>query len=398
MRGLLVFLLLTLFGRGASPLNILVSIDGCRWDYPELHGAAFLQELSREGVRLERLIPSFPTKTFPNHYTLVTGLRPQNHGIIQNRFWDDEFQAWFGIGNHPAAREGRWWGGEPIWLTAQRQGRQVACMFWPGSEANIGGRFPKWWRRYDGSISHADRVQQVLDWAALPQSDRPDLITLYFSAVDTMGHSFGPNSLETGRALRDIDRALVGLKNGLIQLDQWSNTNLIVTADHGMTEVVEKRALVLEDLVSLKDVRVIFSGASIGLDVVRGSADDLVAGINHAGQPVTAFTRDDVPAEFHFSNNPRIPDIVLIPELGWTVRTRRQLADKNWESSAGDHGFDHREPDMGAILIAHGPAFPRGLRLPAMDNIHVYPLLCELLGIVPAPCDGDDRLIEAALR
>ncbi|MCC5025565.1 MAG: alkaline phosphatase family protein [Candidatus Synoicihabitans palmerolidicus] len=154
--------------QAANLLVILVSIDGCRWDNPELHDTPFLQELSHAGTRVERLIPSYPSKTFPNHYTLVTGLRPASHGIIQNRFYDSTFEAWFGIRSHPAAREGRWWGGESIWLTAQRQGLRTACFFWPGSEADILGQHPDKWLRYDDSISEIDRVRQVLQWTAYP--------------------------------------------------------------------------------------------------------------------------------------------------------------------------------------------------------------------------------------
>lgn len=375
----------------ADPLVILVSIDGCRWDYPELHEAPTLQRIATEGFRVERLIPSYPTKTFPNHYTLVTGLHPESHGIIQNKFWDDNFEAWFGIGNHPAAREGRWWGGEPIWLTAQRQGLRTACMFWPGTEADIKGQYPDKWRRYDGSISELDRVRQVLQWTELPAAERPHFITLYFEAVDSAGHSFGPTAKQTGSALQVVDQALDQLRQRLIKQGLWESTHLIITSDHGMTDIDTSRAIVLEDLINLDDVRIIFDGASGGLNAINPSQTaELVQALNQHPH-LKAFTRSDVPARLHFSANDRIPDIVLIPDLGWKTRKRPvSPGSSNW---GGDHGFDNIEPDMASIFIGRGPQFDAGKQLKSAPNTSVYNLLCHLLQITPAPNEGSQILI-----
>lgn len=376
----------------AAPLLILVSIDGARWDYPELHGAPFLQELSAAGTRVERLTPSFPTKTFPNHYTLVTGMRPETHGIVQNRFFDPAFEAWFGIGAHPAAREGRWWGGEPIWLTAQRQGLRTACMFWPGSEADILGQHPDTYRRFDDRLTPADRVDQVLVWTALPTGERPHLITLYFDRVDSAGHDFGPTASETHDALIQIDAALARLRAGLRDQGLWDQTNLIVTADHGMTESDPADVAVLDELVPLDAVESVFSGAVGGLNVVRGDINTWVRQLD-AHPHLHAYQREDVPERLHFSANPRIPDIVVIPDRGWHLSTRSWI-DRDTTPSRGDHGYDPAEPDMGALFIAHGPSISPGRRFPPADNIHVYNLLCDLLEITPGENEGDTRLRE----
>lgn len=384
---------MTLIGSSAvaAPLLILVSIDGARWDYPELHDAPFLQELAAAGTRVERLTPSFPTKTFPNHYTLVTGMRPATHGIVQNQFFDPDFEAWFGIGAHPAARDGRWWGGEPIWLTAQRQGQRTACMFWPGSEADIHGQHPDTYLRFDDRLTPVDRVNQVLTWTARPPDERPHLITLYFDRVDSAGHDFGPCAPETRAAFIRIDAALAGLRAGLRAQGLWDHTNLIVTADHGMTASDPADVAVLDELVPLDAVESVFSGAVGGLNVVRGDIDVWVRQLD-AHPHLRAYRREDVPERLHFSANPRIPDIVVIPDRGWHLSTQAWI-DRDTTPSRGDHGYDPAEPDMGALFIAHGPAIPRGKRLPPADNIHVYNLLCALLGIEPSRNDGDDRLL-----
>ncbi len=381
----------------AAPLVILVSIDGGRWDYPELHDATFLQELAANGTRAARLRPSYPSKTFPNHYTLVTGLRPESHGIVQNRFYDPAFEAWFGIGPHPAKREGRWWGGEPIWITAQRQGLRTASLYWPGASADIQGQHPSLWLPYDGRVAPSQRVAQVLRWIDLPPKERPHFIALYFDQVDDAGHNFGPTAPETRDALQDIDRALRELRNCLVKRRLWAQTTLVITADHGMTAVAPSDVILLDDLIDLSAVDIVFDGASGGLAVKDPTVRAGLVGQLDTHPHLAAYAREDVPARLHFSHNPRIPDIVLVPDLGWHISTRARLEARNGPGP-GDHGYDPLEPDMGALFIGHGPRFASGTRHLPVENIDVYNLLCALLGIEPAPNEGSDRLVELLAR
>jgi predicted AlkP superfamily pyrophosphatase or phosphodiesterase len=378
-----------------EPLVILVSIDGCRWDYPELHQASTLQEISAAGLHVGQLIPCYPTKTFPNHYTLVTGLRPETHGIIQNRFWDDDFQSWFGIGAHAAAREGRWWQGEPIWITAKNHGLRSATMFWPGSEADIKGQRPDYWRRYDDSISEMDRVKQVLEWTALPEGEQPNFIALYFEAVDTAGHGFGPEALETKEALHVVDAALTALRAGLIAQGLWETTQLIITSDHGMTPTRANRVIFLDDLIELEETQIIFTGTIGGLDVINGGGQSELLRRLNTHPHLQAFARADVPERLHFSTNSRIPDFILIPDLGWKVEALESFDPE--KAGGGDHGYDNEEPDMASIFIAHGPAFKPRSRLDRADNIDVYNLLCALLEITPAPNEGSAKLLSVTI-
>ena len=170
---------------------ILISVDGFRADYIEKFRPPVISRLAAEGTRAKWMKPAYPTKTFPNHYTLVTGLYPDNHGIIENNMWDDEIGAQFGLSIKEQVTNPKWWSGEPIWNTAQRQGKIAASFFWPGSEAAISGSQPRYWKPYEHTTEHEVRVRTVLEWIDLPREQRPQMITLYFSDVDDAGHNFG---------------------------------------------------------------------------------------------------------------------------------------------------------------------------------------------------------------
>ena len=256
-----VFLLLALgvltpTAQDQKPILVLVSFDGWRWDYIKRAAVPNLRALADRGVRAEGLIPSFPSKTFPNHYTLVTGLYPAHHGIIANNIRDPDFPARFTMGSQ-TARDARWWGGEPLWVTAIRQGLIASSMFWPGSEAAIQGVRPSEWKPFDDSMPNADRVQQVLDWLALPPDRRPSFVTLYFSEVDHAGHDFGPESPEVLEAARHLDDALGRLVSEIRKLGLLEQTTFVVVSDHGMSELSERRVIFLDDYIDLAKVEVV---------------------------------------------------------------------------------------------------------------------------------------------
>ena len=243
-------------GQPAHPIVLMISFDGFRWDYPELHGAPTLLALARDGVRAKSLVPSFPSKTYPNHYTLVTGLRPEHHGMIANTMWDPEWKAAFSLADRSAVEDGRWWEGEPIWVTAERHGMVTASSFWPGSEAAIGGVRPTSWQRYDGEAIDEERVDEVLGWLDLPPEKRPRLVTLYFSEPDHSGHAFGPASKEAGAAVAHVDAMLARLRAGVAARGLDGAVDWIVVSDHGMTEIDFQRSIVLEDAIDLAWVEI----------------------------------------------------------------------------------------------------------------------------------------------
>jgi len=381
----------------SESIVIMIGVDGFRWDYLEKFRPPNLLRLAATGVTAERMTPAFPSLTFPNFYTLATGLRPENHGIIGNTMFDPEFNARFALGS-PSVQESRWWGGEPVWVTAEKQGIRAACMFWPGSEAEIAGVRPSEWRKYQHDFPPDARVQTVLDWLAAPPEKRPRLVTLYFHEADTAGHRFGPDSPETAKAVATVDAAIGKLVAGIQKLHLTDRTNLIIASDHGMTEVSSDRTIVLGQFLDLKDVQIDFSGAVAGLRPLRGTVEELYEKLVVHQAHFKVYRREEVPARLHFRNHRRIPPLVLIPEEGWLVLPRLPLANSTDKPiPRATHGFDAELPSMGALFIAAGPAFQQGVTLPPFENIHIYNLVCALLGLKPSANDGDQRLIDQAL-
>jgi predicted AlkP superfamily pyrophosphatase or phosphodiesterase len=400
LRGILFGLLLLLArARGAEPTLILVSLDAFRWDYLEKYSAEtpHLRALATDGVRAEHLIACYPSSTFPNHYSIATGLRPAHHGIVDNRFYDPALGAAFNYRSHECVIDGRWWGGEPIWITAVKQGRRSACMFWPGSEAEIAGARPTFSKAFDGRLSCAQRVDGLLAWLDLPAAQRPTFCTLYFDVVDHAGHDFGPDAPETAAAVRDVDAAIDRLLAGLAARGLRDTANLVIVSDHGMTATVPDGYVYLDDLVDLDAVQGDFAGTQAGLRPRTGTPAELVAKIQKA-QPahMQVYLREDLPESLHYRDNPRIPPVLLLADEGWEVSTRKYVASRH-RPERGDHGYDPALISMGATFIAAGPAFRHGKVLPPFENIHVYNLLCAVLGLRPAPNDGDDRLVRTAL-
>lgn len=383
-----------------GPIVLLISFDGYRWDYPELHGAPALLALAGEGVRAQELVPSFPSKTYPNHYTLVTGLRPEHHGIVANSMWDPEWKAGFSLADRSAVEDGRWWEGEPIWVTAERRGLVTASSFWPGSEAAIGGVRPTYWGRYDDTVPDEKRVDDVLAWLDLPAEKRPRLITLYFDEPDGGGHAFGPNSPQAGAAVAHVDALLARLRAGVAARGLGDSVDWIVVSDHGMTPVDAGKAIVLADFVDLAGVAIDDLSVFGLLRPQPGTEDSIVRGLTGAHPHLHAARKGAMPERLHFRAHRRIPEIVVWADPGWTIYgTRADLAAALAKSDPprGAHGYDPAERDMHGIFVAAGPSFKKGISTPPLDNVDVYPLLARLLGVPPAPNDGNPVATAAML-
>ena len=389
----------------ASPaVLLLVSIDGFRADYLERGLTPTLAGLAAEGVRAQWMQPAFPSLTFPNHYTLVTGLVPDHHGIVNNTMLDPVLGR-FSLGDRTAVSDGRWWdGGTPIWETADDHGLRTATMFWPGSEAAIHGRHPDDWRPYDGSVTPAERVAQVLAWLDRPLAQRPRFITLYFDDVDHAGHAFGPDSPELDAALRTVDAAMARLIAGLRERGLYERLNLIVVADHGMAAVPEGQMVMVDRLIRLDEVQTVSLGVLAGFNPKPGREASFAA-IEHtleAPQPhMHCWDKTRIPARLQYGSHPRVPQLVCLADVGWTIGTEGYLASRRARHgtlSRGEHGYDNAEPAMRALFIAHGPAFRRGAVVPPFPNVDVYPLMTHLLALPPAANDGRYADVEAMLQ
>jgi predicted AlkP superfamily pyrophosphatase or phosphodiesterase len=377
------------------PILILISFDGWRWDYIDRQPAPHLRALAARGVRATAMIPSFPVLTFPNHYTIVTGLYPEHHGIVGNTMRDAAMPERF-TQSSETAKDGRWWGGEPLWATAIRQGRRAATMFWPGTEAAIGGVRPTYWKPYDKTFGTLDRVEQALTWLALPAAERPSFVSLYFEEVDTAGHDFGPDSPELATAAAHLDDALGALVAGIHRLDLDNRTTIVVISDHGMTPTSYERVIYLDALIDMSTVDVLEYGSNLQLNPRNGDVDGLYGRLHGKHPKLAIYKRQDVPKRLHFSDNPRIPAIVGVPADGWVATTGQRLVTE--ELHVGAHGYEPTTPDMGALFVAAGPSVRRGLIVAPFENVHVYDLLCRILKITPAHNDGRPAVTRGLMR
>ena len=377
------------------PKLVLVSIDGLRADMLDKGITPNLSRIVQEGVRAQYMTPSYPSLTFPNHYTIVTGLRPDHHGIVHNSMHEDELGS-FKLSMREAVTDSRWWGGEPIWVGAEKAGLRTAIWSWPGSEAAIQGMRPTQWRIYDGSVPLPDRVDEVLGWVARDDAQAPRLVTLYMENVDHEGHQHGPNSPEYAAAVQDADAAVGRLLDGLQARGIAGSTNVIVVSDHGMALVPEGNTIAVEDMVApalAKDVSV---GQSVGFAPLPGKEAQAKKVLLGAHAQYDCWTRETLPARWEYGSNPRIPPIICQMHEGWNAMRRDRIQEKSGER--GSHGYDNALPSMRAVFIARGPSFKQGETLPGFDNVDVYPLLTRLLGIPAAPNDGNPQTLLPALK
>jgi predicted AlkP superfamily pyrophosphatase or phosphodiesterase len=347
------------------------------------------------------LIPQFPSKTFPNHYTIVTGLRPTKHGIISNNMVAPGIPGRFSLRNRAVLADPRWWGGEPIWNTAERQGRVAGAKFWPGSEAAVGGRRATYWMPYDDRMPHDLRVAKTLEWLTLPEHRRPSFLTLYFSDVDVAGHSRGPESPDVREAVARVDRSLAHLVAGVRRAGLDDRVHYVVVSDHGMAPLAPDRMIVLDDLIDTRTVDVIDWSPLLGVSPKDGNVDALHAALKGKHPALAVYRSAELPARFRLAGHPRLPPVVGIADEGWHVTSTRDTgrwAVGDGHAPGGNHGYDPELRSMHGLFVAAGPRLQRGLRVPAFENIHLYEFMCALLGLQPAANDGDPAVTRDMIR
>lgn len=366
------------------PVTVLVSIDGFRADYLDRGVTPTLSALAESGVRAA-MRPSFPSKTFPNHYTLVTGRRPDRNGIVENTMEDPAIPGvTFRMADRDSVRDRRWWDeAEPIWVTAEKAGIPTAPYFWPGSEAPIHGVRPHYYVPFDMRTPAEARVDQVLAWLDLPPPERPRFVTLYLDMVDTAGHTFGPDAPETNAAVGQADAAVGRLVEGLKA--RGLSANLIVVADHGMAQLSSDRVLYMDDVLPAEAYRTLATGAFMTIYPAPGHEAQVDAALVAPHDHFQCWRKAEIPGRFRYGRNPRVAPYFCLPDTGWTL-TKRSLGAVH--AGGGNHGFDPFSAEMAAVFVANGPAFRPGVRLPDFNNVDVYPLLARLIGVRPRPNDG----------
>ena len=367
-------------GGGRPRAAVLVSMDGFRASYLDAQprdALPALNALAARGVR-GSLVPEFETKTFPNHWTLATGLYEESHGIVGNEMWDPDLGANFTLGT----KDARWWGGEPVWQTAERQGVRAATFFWPGSD--VPGKEASRFREYDAEVPYEDRVDQVLAWLAGP--DPPRVVTLYFEEPDHQGHLHGPYAPETSAAARRVDAAVGRLVGGLERLGFLEEIDLVVTSDHGMAETAPERTIYLGNCSDRVNYNVTDLSPVAGVWTRPGAEARVLAELGACHPNLTVWAKEEVPERFHWARNRRVAPVVASADEGWSICLGGDGED--CFNCCGNHGYDNALPSMHPVFLAAGPSFRRGLLAPAFENVHVYPLMCHLQGLEPAPNNG----------
>lgn len=375
-----------------KPIVVLVSIDGWRWDYIDRFKPPALSKLAAEGVRAEGLIPQFPTKTFPNHYTIVTGLRLAHHGIVSNNMDAPDIPGRFDMGNREVLADPRWWRGEPIWNTVERQGGIAGAMFWPGSETLIGGHQATYWKPFDNDIPNNDRVTQILEWLRLPEEKRPSFLTLYFSDLDSAGHSGGPDSAEVREAALRVDQSIAQLVEGVQAIGMADGVNYVIVSDHGMAQIPPGHMIRLDTYLDPATVHVVDWAPVLALSAKNGDNEAVYRALKDKHPALAVYRNSEIPARYLLAGHPRVPAIFAVADEGWYVTSKGEI--ERWgrpgrHPPGGTHGYDSKYKSMQGLFIATGPRFQRGRVVPPFENIQIYELMCAVLGITPAPNDGD---------
>ena len=382
---------------GTQDALLLVSIDGLHPDRINPQDAPNVSRLAATGVQARWMTPSYPSLTFPNHYTIATGLRPDRHGVVHNSMWDEALGT-FRLSDRDAVGTSEWWGGEPVWVGAEKAGLPTATMFWPGSEAEVAGVRPTRWNLYDESVSAADRAATVASWLLEPETTRPRLATLYFHSVDTAAHTHGPDSPQARAALVEIDAAIGELLDRLERGGRLDHTNIILVSDHGMAPVPPGQQVSVSELVTMEQARITSIGQVIQVQPNPGFEAEVEARLLGRHAHSECWRRDELPPRWHYGSHPRIPAIVCQMDEGWDALLPQMLEGRAQGGMRGSHGYDPALPSMRAVFIASGPAFRTGTVIGPIDNVDVYPLMVRLLGIPAAEHDGDPEALLPALR
>jgi predicted AlkP superfamily pyrophosphatase or phosphodiesterase len=378
-----------------KPYVIMISADGFRYDYAEKYHAKFLQSIGTHCTKAEYMIPSYPSLTFPNHYTLATGLFPSHHGLVDNHFHDRNSGDHYSMSQAGKVREGKWYGGTPLWVLAEQQHLLTASFYWVGTEAPVKGILPTYYYLYNEIIPIEKRVQVVVDWLRLPEDRRPHFISLYLPEVDHAGHAFGPDATQTGEAVRFVDSALLLLTKAV--KTTGLAVNYIFVSDHGMTKVDTSHPVNFPVIDSAKAIAT--SGSELVQLYVKNKSDipSLYKQLKQGVKDYSVILKEDFPSNLHYGREDdrmnRIGDILLVPDWPFIFVTPGK------KPKAGAHGFDpYKVPDMRAVFYAWGPGI-KNKRVSSIRNVDVFPVVVKLLGLKnPGKIDGSKKLAKKIVK
>ena len=374
---------------------IMLSMDGFRWDYADRVPTPNLDFIAANGVKAEYVIPAFPSNTFPNHYTMATGLYPDNHGIVMNNFYCPELDRTYRMRDREAVEDGAFYGGEPVWVTAEKQGITSASYFWVGSEAPIQGIQPTYWKIYNNTDPFIARIDTVAYWLQLPEEERPQLITFYFNEPDSQGHRSGPESTEIDELVMELDGLVGYLLETISALPIADKINLIIASDHGMTERSTERYIDLSEFIDRDWLRWVFGGNPTMLWGAREGMIDTIYNSLKDVEHMHIWKTGELPERLNYGNNPRTLDLVVMADSTWNI---------GWGEpqerfySGGGHGWDNQKKDMHTIFYAIGPAFQTNYTQPPFELVDLYPLITNIMNLQPAEVDGKLERVKGMLK
>ena len=393
----LILLIPILISAQKNSYVVLVSFDGFRWDYLNRDITPNLEKVRNEGVSALSLRPTFPSKTFPNHLSIITGMYPVNHGIISNTINDPVRDRIYKLSDSNEVRDPYWYQGEAFWETAERNGIKTASFYWPGSEVTLGYRRPSYYINYKHSFPYESRIEGVIDWLKLPSTERPHFITLYMHETDDFGHHFGPNHAEINKAIKRLDDMAGLLFEKLEDVGMKDSVNIIFVSDHGMTEVTTTKFINIEKILSNYKCR--FEDEGPILQVYPESSDlhEVYQLLKSSEKNFKVYLKEDLPEHYHYKTHRLIAPIICLADMGWTLHSNRI---PRWKTdSGGNHGYDNNHLDMHGIFLATGPNFKSGYQTGTLWNIDIYPLLCKIFNIYPrSNIDGKAERIEFILK
>lgn len=375
----------------ADHYTVIVSLDGFRWDYPTIHSTPFLDSLAVMGVKAT-MLPSFPASTFPNHYTLATGLVPDHSGIVNNTFWDRERNLDYSMVDSLTRNNPDYYLGEPIWTTAQKQGVKTGSVYWVSSDIPVKNTFPTYYRVWadEPRLTFEERVDDAIRLLKMDEADRPRLVMVYFDEPDHCGHIFGPHAEETKQTVAHMDSLMSDLWHKLQALSIKDQVNLIVTSDHGMVEISDQRFVCIDDYVKPEWCEKIISTSPTSIFTKAGCRDSVLNALKDV-EHISVWKKEEVPAELVYGSSDRLGDIIVAPDLGWQFAHQPRRIH-------GAHGYSPQCPEMQVMFRAVGPDFKVGYESPKFVNVDVYTLLAHLLGVTPEPTDGQWDRVKGILK
>ena len=381
---------------------LLISFDGFRADYLDWFDTPNMDRFIKKGVRAKGLIPVFVSKTFPNHYSIATGMYAENHGLIGNHFYDAELDETYSLSDRSKVQDPKFYGGEPIWVTAEKQGLKTASYFWVGTEAPIGGSYPSKWKEYEHDFPFESRIDSIVSWFSLPINERPRFCSLYFHEPDWTGHETGPRSQETEAVVSHLDSLFGDLISKLEQLPISENLNIIAVADHGMAEISSERTVDLSAYTNMSHIIQEGSGPYAFLyskrkNIIEPAVDQL-----KKAEHISVYLKSDIPERFHFKNHHRIKDALIIADEGWYIQNQAissSSAAGEYIPTGGTHGYDNQLKSMHALFIAQGPDFKNDIVTEPFENVNIYPMIAHILDIDPSKkIDGNLNNIKHFLK